>query len=59
MSVIKFVFYSLAFLGVARIIVKHGEAAFNTDPLAALLAGAALISFAAKFVSSAIESIRS
>ena len=59
MPVIKFVFYSLAFLGVVQTIVKHGEAAFNADPVAALLTGGALISFAASFASSAIDSIKS
>lgn len=42
-KVLRFVFYSFAIIGTVRIMFKYGEAAWTTDPLAAIIAGSALL----------------
>jgi hypothetical protein len=42
-KVLRFVFYSFAIIGTARIMFKYGEEAWTTDPLAAIVVGSALI----------------
>jgi len=43
MKVLRFIFYSFAIMGLARIMFKYGEAAWSTDPLAAIVVGASLL----------------